>query len=102
MLAGDFKAWYMDWSVKLRIPGAVFCSNSAAGLDLVLANTRNLSTSRGTGSGVIHDLIYVNTTLARRMVWFISEHCHSVHHPDTNGAIGRLTFLRSMEIGLDP
>ena len=80
IIAGDFNAWAVDWGSRTTNTRGRILLEAFAELDLVLANTGNVSTFRGTGSGSIVDLTYVSTTLARRMTWFVSEHyTHSDH-----------------------
>lgn len=66
-------------AVELRTSG----TEPFAKIGLVLINTGNISTFLTLASDSKVDLVYVNTTLARRIVWFVSErYIHSDHHMD--------------------
>lgn len=80
IIAGDFNAWAEEWGSRLTNARGEALLETLAGLDIVLANTGDTSTFRGSNGSSIVDLTFSSPALARDMRWEVSEdYSHSDH-----------------------
>lgn len=80
IIAGDFNAWAEEWGSRRTNARGEALLEAFAGLDIVLANSGDTSTFRGSIGSSIVDLTFTSPVLARHMRWRVSEdYTHSDH-----------------------